>query len=190
MAFIAMEYVAGRTLAEVVAAERAGARRWTTRADDRPADRRRAGLCAPARAAPSRHQAVERDADRRGPRQAPRFRSRTSLGRDCRRRRANSIVRAVRRWRDDRGHVAVHVAGAGDGPAARRPQRHVLARSRPLRAHRGPARVRRRQRGADLRGHPSARAASSARERRRPAPARSRSGGAAHAREERRRSIS
>ena len=81
-------------------------------------------------------------------------------------------------------HALVHVAGADHGPATRWTQRHVLARRRDVRAARRTSSVRRSQRGAGARGAVAEGAAAAARASRRSAPAGCRAGRETHAREE------
>ena len=133
--YIAMEYLDGRTLKELIVGRGAGAgqRRDRVRAPD-PLG---AALRAPARDRPPRHQAAQRPRRPRGPRQGDRLRH-----------------RARRDEPDDRGgldrrHGAVPLARAGARRRGRPALRPLLARHRPLRAADRADAVRRRHAGRD-----------------------------------------
>ena len=104
--YIAMEYLEGRSLKQLIQRAR---RRWT-RPGDRPGDPDPQGgpLRPQARGHPPRPQAPQRDRRRRGPRQGHRLRHRPGrrVGHD--------------RDRLDHGHRAVPVARAGPGPRGQR----------------------------------------------------------------------
>ncbi len=148
--YIAMEYVEGHTLKEVIRERGPAPPEAASRHP--PADPARRPLRAPARCRAPRHQAAERPDRRRRARPGHRLRDRPRrrLGHD----------------RDglDHGHGAVPLARAGAGPAGRRPLRPVLDRDHPLRAADRPRAVRRRVAGvgraqAGVRGaDPAARA--------------------------------
>ena len=107
--YIAMEYLDGRSLKELIVAPRPRARQRRDRL--RAQDPRRAALRAPQRDRPPRHQAAQRDRRRRGPRQGDGLRDR-----------ARGHV-ADDRGRLDHRHRAVPLARAGARarPSTRRP---------------------------------------------------------------------
>ena len=129
--YIAMEYVEGRTLKELLVAPRPVAARDRDRLH--APDPLRAPLRAPERDRPPRHQAAQRDRRRRGPREGDGLRDR------ARRRREPDDG-----GRLDHRHGAVPLARAGARRARRPDVRSLLDRDRPLRAAHGDGAVHRR----------------------------------------------
>ena len=118
--YIAMEYVAGRTLKTIVREH--GRARPRDRDRDRRADPARGALRPPPRRDPPRSQAAQRDPRRRGPRARHRLRDRARgrVGHD-----ADGL---------DHGHRAVPLPRAGAGAGRQRRLGPVLDRGDPVRA--------------------------------------------------------
>ena len=133
--YIAMEFVSGRTLKQIIVEEAP----LDPAARDRPdgADPARRALRAPPRDHPPRLQAAQRHRRRRGPREGHRLRHRP------RRRVGHDGDRL------DHGHRAVPLARAGAGPRRQRAVGPLLGRDHPLRAAHRPRAVRGRVGGDD-----------------------------------------
>ena len=119
--FIAMEYIPGETLAELIA--RRASLPLDAQAGDDDGGVRRPRLRAQARHRPSRREAGEPDGEPRlAPREDPRLRHRS-------RRRVDADA-----GRHADGHAELHVARAGAGRRRRSSERHLRGRRRALRA--------------------------------------------------------